>query len=422
MTVIKGGTVLTENGWVTSDVVIEGSTIKHIGATSEESGSVIDATDSLVGPGFVDLHTHLREPGQTWKEDFASGTTAAAAGGFTAVVAMPNTDPPTDSAKLVKRLRARVGEVATAAEVAIGGALTEGRAGLAPADFEGMYEEGVRIFSDDGDCVIDRDVLESVIGLLAGLEGAILAQHAEDHAVTSNGHMHDGEVSRRLGVAGLTSEAESDIVARDLSLIAGAGVHYHCQHVSAAATVELIRQAKRDGLAVTAEVTPHHLCFDHTALGDLNTNLKMYPPLRTPDDREALVEALIDGTIDAVATDHAPHTTAEKAVPFPDAPRGVIGLETAASATWSVLGDPDRLFRVLSSLPAGIAGLSDHGRPLAPGNAANIVVFAPHIESTYDGFHSKSSNTPFVGKTLPGTVIATVREGEITYQPGDVAE
>jgi dihydroorotase len=209
------------------------------------------------------------------------------------------------------------------------------------------------------------------------------------------------------------------VIERDLDLIRETGANYHCQHVSSKMAVELIRDAKAEGLPITAEVTPHHLSFDVSAVESLNTNFKMYPPLRTPEDREALVSALSNGTIDVVATDHAPHGETEKAVPFPDAPRGVIGLETAASAAWEALGNETRLFQAMSIAPAHIMGLASHGQPVAPGTRANLVVFDPNARWVADGFASKSANSPYLGAEMKGRVMATIHDGEVVLRVGE---
>jgi dihydroorotase len=232
--------------------------------------------------------------------------------------------------------------------------------------------------------------------------------------------MHEGEVSQRLGVVGLSSEAESDIVARDLELVADTGVRYHCQHVSTAQTVELIRQAKQRGLTVTAEVTPHHLWFDENDVARLDTDFKMYPPLRTASDRSALVAAVRDGTIDMVATDHAPHTPEEKSVHFNEAPRGVIGLETAAGAVWPKLAfDRDRFFAAMSIGPARLIGADDHGVPVHRGAPANLVVFDPERSWSPESFRSRAENSPFRGSELKGKVRATIWNGHPVYMEGD---
>lgn len=236
--------------------------------------------------------------------------------------------------------------------------------------------------------------------------------------MTVGGQMHEGQVSRELGVGGLPAEAETSIVRRDLELVASTGARYHCQHVSAKMTVESIRQAKEAGSPVTAEVTPHHLSFDETDVRELGTNFKMYPPLRSAGDREALAAAVADGTIDVVATDHAPHSDEEKAVPFHSAPRGVIGLETAAAATWETLGDKDRLFDVMSTRPAAILGLESQGRPLVPGSIANLVVFDPSEKWVPASFKSKSANSPYRGREMIGKVVATIHRGRVTHQSG----
>lgn len=414
MIVIRGGDVLTPDGWTSADVALEGDEIAAI--AEGLSGEIeIDAAGCLVGPGFVDMHTHLREPGQTWKEDIASGSAAAAAGGFTAITAMPNTDPPMDSPRVVESVLAtarRVGRV----EVVPSAALTVGRMGAAPVDMEGLYRLGVRLFTDDGDSVAEPGVLEEVMTMIASLPGAFVAQHAEDATRTAGGHMHAGALSRELGVGGLPAAAEADIVERDLTLAAATGTHYHCQHVSAKMTVELIRAAKEAGLAVTAEVTPHHLTFDESHLADLNPDFKMYPPLRSEEDRIALLTATRDGTIDVVATDHAPHLPEEKQTGFTVAPRGVIGLETAASAVWEALGDRDRLFSALSQAPAHILGLESQGRPLEPGAPANLVVFDPSAPWVADSFASKSSNSPYRGREMQGKVTTTVCRGNVVHR------
>ncbi len=416
MIVISGGRVLTPIGWTTTDVLVDGEHVVELG-DGLEAPTRIDARGCLVGPGLVDLHTHLREPGQTWKEDIASGSSAAAAGGFTAILAMPNTEPPLDRPDLLRQVAAR-GEAVGLTEIIPTACLTANRGGTRPSDVAALYEAGARVFSDDGDSVADREVLARVMMAVARLPYGVVAQHAEDPTLTGGGHMNDGELSRRLGIGGLPARAESEIVARDLELVRDIGVRYHCQHVSSRPTVELIRKAKNIGLDVTSEVTPHHLTFDESSVAGLDPDFKMYPPLRTADDRLALVDGLRDGTIDAVATDHAPHSRTEKSVEFSAAPRGVIGLETAASAVWEVLADPDRFFEVLSTTPARIAGLRDQGEPLEAGSTANLVIFDPDSQWVPTSFASKSSNSPYRGRTMRGVVRATVYRGVFVHQTG----
>jgi dihydroorotase len=283
------------------------------------------------------------------------------------------------------------------------------------SDIEGLHAAGVRFFTDDGDSVRDGSLVREVMERIARLDGAVLSQHAEDPSMTRGGHMHECGLSRQLGIGGLPVEAETGVVRRDLRLVRETGAAYHCQHVSAAETVAVIRTAKEEGLPVTAEVTPHHLSFEVSSLTSLDPNMKMYPPIRSEADRVSLEEGLRDGTIDVVATDHAPHSVAEKSVAFEDAPRGVIGLETAASATLEAIRDPVRLFQVMSLNPALIGGLSRQGRPIVPGEAANLVVFDPEVEWLCDAFVSKSQNSPYRGRVMRGRAKATIYEGEIVH-------
>ncbi len=409
---------MTPQGQVNADIRMDRGLITavapHIDASTNE---VIDATGCLVGPGFVDLHVHFRDPGQIWKEDVESGSRAAAAGGYTAVVVMPNTIPAMDTPAAIIDLSDRGSQVGLVS-VAVAAALTRDRQGVEATDVEALYAAGARIFSDDGDSVEDSDLLREQMERLSHLPGSVVSQHAEDTALTVGGHIHAGDIAKMHGLGGLPSSAETDVIERDLRLTEETGCHYHCQHVSAAETVDLIHDAKKKGLHVTAEVTPHHLYFTEEDLEILDTNLKMYPPVRSERDRQALVAALRDGVIDAVATDHAPHTQAEKGVPFADAPRGVIGLETAASAAWVVLNDSVRFFEVMSVNPAGIAGLESQGSWLTAGEPANVVVFDPNENWVPENFASRSVNSPFVGKKLTGRVRATFYRGKMTFELG----
>jgi dihydroorotase len=417
MIVVSGARVWGRSGLVEESVVIDGDRIVEVGAVSIPPGArVIEAPGAILGPGLVDLHVHLRDPGQTWKEDIATGSMAAVAGGFTAVVAMPNTDPSTDSGKTVADLLNRAAEVGML-DLVVAGALTGGREGVEMADFDSMYAVGVRMFTDDGASVADSGLLRRIMGYLSDLPGALVAEHCEDLSLTGTGHLNEGAVSAGLGIAGIPTVAEEVVLARDLALAADTGSRLHIQHVSTARSVELIRRAKDDGLAVTCEVTPHHLALDESSVDGLDPNFKMYPPLRTPADRRSLVEALEDGTVDAVATDHAPHTPSEKDVPFEEAPRGVIGLETSAAVTWAALrGNADLFFDRMSVSPARILGLERHGQPLETGSPANLVLFDPGRSWQARSFRSRSSNSPFLGSTLTGMVMATIHEGSLVYE------
>lgn len=415
--VVKGGSVLTADGVVQADVRV-GERVMEIG-TGLSGENVVDATGCWVGPGLVDLHVHFREPGEEWKEDITSGSSSAAAGGYTAVLAMPNTDPAIDSGHLARFVVDR-GREAGLVDVFPVGALTMGRLGRQLSHLDDLWRAGVRVFSDDGDSVADAGLLRSAMEYLAH-RGGLVAQHAEDPGLARGGHMHEGPVSSRLGMRALPSVAEEVVVSRDLALARLTGCRYHVQHVSAAGTVELIRGAKAEGLPVTAEVAPHHLTFADEQVLSMDPDFKMYPPLRGRADIDAVRAALIDGTIDAVATDHAPHAAAECEVPFEEAPRGVIGLETAVPSVLAGTGlDQMTLFDRMSIAPARIAGLTEHGRQIAVGNPANLTVIDPQAEWTAGPFRSKSQNSPWKGMALTGRVVATVFGGRLTFNIAEV--
>ena len=357
---LTGGTVLGPDSESLADIRIVDDRITEVGPDLARAGEVIDVGGMIVGPGLVDIHVHLREPGQEWKEDIASGSAAAAVGGFTAVVAMPNTDPPTDAGHLARFVADR-GREAGLVEVVPAGCITAGMGGDKLAHLDEMHAAGVRVFTDDGLTVADAGLLRRAMEYMASRPG-VIAQHAEDPGLSRQGHMHEGSVSSLLGIAGLPSVAETTIVARDIALVELTGAAYHVQHVSCAATVELVREAKTKGLPVTAEVAPHHLRLTDSAVESMNPVYKMYPPLRTDEDVAELVRGLEDGSIDAVATDHAPHAAHEKDVPFEEAPRGVIGLETSlAVVRTSTRLDPRALFTRMSTAPARIGSLERHG-------------------------------------------------------------
>lgn len=411
--VIRGGTVLTARGPERLDVRVAEGRIAELGPALSGPRE-LDAGGCWVGPGLVDLHCHTREPGQEWKEDLQTACLAAAAGGYTAILAMPNTDPPVDRGVVARQVVQR-GEQIGLVEVAAAGALTAGRLGERLSHLDELWEAGVRVFTDDGDTVTDSGVLRRAMEYLA-VRGGVVAQHAEDPALSAGGHLHEGSVSSRLGVAGIPREAEEVVVGRDLHLVRLTGCRYHVQHVSSRGTVELVEAARHSGLPVTAEVTPHHLAFDETAVEDLNPDFKMYPPLRTAEDRTALREALDRGTIDVVATDHAPHARQEKEVPFEEAPRGVIGLETALSVTLGVIRDPKLVFDRMAVRPARIAGMPSQGRVPEVGSPANLVVVDPDRRWTPTTFRSKSGNSPWKGVELVGRARFTLYRGRVTWE------
>lgn len=410
---VRNGRILTADGLVETDVLLSDGRIEALGGDFN-AAETVDASGAWVGPGFVDLHVHFREPGHEWKEDIASGSKAAAAGGYTAVVTMPNTDPVIDAGHRARYVIDRGRQVGLC-EVVPAGAITMGRSGETLSHLDEMWAGGVRIFTDDGSTVENAGLLRLAMEYVAE-RGGVIAQHPEDRGLSDGGHMHEGSVSSRLGVKGSPSVAEEVVVARDLALARLTGVRYHVQHVSSAGTVSLLRTARADGLNVTAEVTPHHLAFDHERVLSMDPAFKMYPPLRTSADIDALRTALIEGLIDAVATDHAPHSAFETEVTFEEAPRGVIGLETAAAAINTAVGmEPGVFFARMSENPARIGGFNRHGQPLAVGGPANLVVFDPEPTWIPTTFVSKAQNSPFLGKELRGRVVATIFEGRMTH-------
>lgn len=411
--VIQNGSVLTSDGVEAVDVAIKDGVISGLGADLGDTGSTIDADGAWVGPAFVDVHTHLREPGFEWKEDIASGSAAAAAGGYSAIVAMPNTEPATDSGHLARFIVER-GRRVGLVDVVPSGSLTMGRKGETMSHIDELWDAGVRLFTDDGDSVANAHLLRLIMDYLAQL-GGVVSQHAVDPALSSAGSMHEGAVSSRLGMYAIPSLADDIVISRDLALAKLTGVRYHVQHVSTASGVQLIADAKAAGLAVTAEATPHHLLFTDDDVRSMDSNFKMMPPLRAVSDREAIQQGLARGDLDMVATDHAPHDALEKEVPFEMAPNGVLGLEWAAAAANMTAGlDQAGFFNRMSTAPAELVGLADHGNAVGVDNVANLVVFNPTETWTPEGSKSKSRNAPYIGRELTGRPVATVYRGRIT--------
>jgi len=417
--VIRGGRVIDATGDRTADVLVRGGHVVEVGpdvAAGEEHVDVLDAGGCIVTTGLVDLHVHLREPGMEEAETIESGTNAAALGGFTAVVAMPNTTPALDDPAVVASVLA-AGERA-ACEVVSSGCITQGRAGEALAPMGELYNLGVRIFTDDGACVADAAVMRHALEYSLALPGAVIAQHAEDPALAGYGAMNEGEWSSRLGIPGRPAAAEDVIVARDVILAALTGARVHFLHVSTAGSVEMIRAAKARGLPVTAEAAPHHFTLTDECCAGFDPVFKVHPPLRAAADVDAVRAGLADGTIDAIATDHAPHPVQEKERPFEEAPPGMLGLETSLALTITELVEPGVLtwaqaLALLSWRPAAIAGLAHHGQAIAPGAAANICVIDPAVTWEVDAARlaSKARNTPFAGRTLTGKTRHTLRRG-----------
>jgi dihydroorotase len=418
--------VVDATGRRTADVLVDGGTVVAVGAGLDGPAGcrVLEADGCVVAPGLVDLHTHLRQPGREEAETIETGTRAAALGGFTAVVAMPNTEPALDSAEAVRNVL-ELGATATA-EVAVAGAITVGRAGerLAPmAELAGL---GVRLFTDDGAGVQSAGIMRRALQYASGL-GVTLAQHCEDSSLAGHGAMHEGDWSSRLGIPGVPAAAEEVMVARDITLVRATGARLHFLHLSTAGSIELVRRAKAEGLSVTAEAAPHHFTLTDAAAAGYDPVFKVNPPLRTAADVEAVKAGLADGTIDAIATDHAPHAPEMKDLPFDQAPPGMLGLQTALALAVTELDLPlDRILALLSWQPAALAGLDPthgggQGVPVAPGATANLCVVDPVATWTVDAgsLASRSRNTPFDGRTLTGRVRHTVFRGEPVVIDGE---
>jgi dihydroorotase len=421
-TVIRGGHVIDATGERDADVVIgRDGRVRAVGTGLDPSGgTVLDAAGCIVAPGLVDLHTHLREPGREEAETVETGSRAAALGGFTALVAMPNTEPTLDSAGAVREVL-DLGKSALA-DVHVAGAITVGRRGEQLAPMGEMADLGVRIFTDDGRGVQDDRLMRRALEYASGL-GVTLAQHCEVESLSEGGHMHEGAWSSRLGIPGVPAEAEELMVMRDVALARLTGGRVHFQHLSTAGSVELIRRAKASGTPVTAEACPHHFTLTDAEVASYDPLFKVNPPLRTDADIVAIERGLADGTIDAIATDHAPHTQEVKEAPFDEAPCGMLGLETALALALSELDLPiERVLALLSWQPAAIAGLTEtHGRPIEEGAPANLVVIDPEATWVVDPFRlaSRSRNTPYAGRTLTGRVRHTILWGEAVVIDGE---
>ena len=420
---IRGGTVADATGTRDADVLVRNGAVVTVGASLEATGRgarTLDAGGCIVAPGLVDLHAHLRQPGREEAETVETGARAAALGGYTAVVAMPNTDPPIDSAGVVREVL-DLGSGACC-DVRVAGAISKGRAGRELAPMAEMADLGVRLFTDDGTGVQDARLMRRALEYASAL-GVTLGQHCEDEVLAGGGHMHEGEWSSRLGIPGMPAEAEELMVMRDVALVRLTGAPVHFLHLSTAGSVAIVRGAKDAGLPITAEAAPHHFTLTDAEVASYDTVFKVNPPLRTAADVEAVKAGLADGTIDTIATDHAPHEQEAKEAPFDEAPPGMLGLETALALALTELALPlERVLELLSWVPARIAGLAGvHGGPVAEGVPANLCVVDPSavwlVEP--DRLASRSRNTPYAGRKLAGRVRHTILRGEPVVVDGE---
>ena len=421
---ITGGRVVDPSSGIDRDmdVLLRDGHVAELaapGALQASPKETLDAKGCIVAPGFIDLHVHLREPGQSQKETIATGTACAAAGGFTSVCAMPNTIPVNDSVEITRWMQApERGAVVRLFPIS---AATVGSQGEKLTNFAALQKAGAVAVSDDGKPILDDDVMRGCLKLGARLHLPVV-QHAEDSHRTAGCSMNLGPTSFRLGLRGMPNAAESDIVVRDIALAKQTGGHIHVAHISTTEAMEAVRQAKKAGVRATAEITPHHFTLLDENVGEFDTHFKMNPPLRSLSDRQAMIAGIADGTVDAIATDHAPHAFHEKQVEFERASMGIIGLETAFPVAITVLYHHFhlplwRIVELLSSGPARVFGLRNLGT-LAPGAHADVTLFDPEAKWTYDASksRSKSRNTPYDGWSFTGKVIATVVGGNVVYQ------
>jgi dihydroorotase len=426
-TLIRNGRIIDPSQQIdkTASILIVDDRIAWSGQGEPEAArneySIVEAQNLIVCPGFIDLHCHLREPGFEDKETIATGTAAAAKGGFTTVCCMPNTEPPVDNRSMVDYIKDKAAIEGSVRVLPIG-CITRDRKGTALAEMGEMAQAGVVGFSDDGSPVMNSRLMRQALDYSKAFDLPVI-EHCEDKVLAENGQMNEGIIATRLGLAGIPAAAEEIIVARDIALAQLTGARLHIAHVSARGSVELIRQAKINGIKVTAEVTPHHLTLTEKKVMGYDTNAKVNPPLRTQEDIQALLQGLKDGTIDIIATDHAPHASVDKLCEFAYAPFGISVLETALGSLLSLVHqgilDINLMISKLTLEPARIIGkrFGSLGT-LGIGTSADVVLFDPGIEWVVDTqtFASKGRNTPLAGSTLKGKVVATFYKGKIVYQ------
>ncbi len=425
--IIKNGTVVDPKSGVAkkATVLIEGNLIKNIypedyDVSQIKDAEVIDATGKYIMPGFIDLHVHLRDPGLTYKEDIATGTAAAARGGVTTVCAMPNTKPVVDTVETLNYVHDKA---AAEGKVRVRqlSAFTKNMDGKELVDLEAMHNAGAVAFSEDGKSVMDIVLYREALKKVADMDALVMA-HCEDKDLVGKGVLNEGVASEKYGVPGISNSVEDVITARDIFLAGELGARLHLCHCSTKGTVELMRMAKRMGFKVTAEVCPHHFTLTDADITEADSNYKMNPPLRTEEDVKALIEGLVDGTMDCISTDHAPHGKDEKAKFFAEAPFGITGLETSAALTYTALVntklmDVVKMAEKMSYNPAKVLGIDDKFGHISEGAVADIALFDPHIEWEVkeEEFASKATNSPYVGKVLQGRVTETIVDGKLVY-------
>ena len=415
---LKNATLLLNNKEETRDVYIKDGKIAEVGQNLNSDTDIIDCTGLLLTPGLVDVHVHLREPGFEHKETIKSGTNAAARGGFTTICPMPNTNPIIDTPEILRNLNNKIKEDAVI-KVLPYVSITTGLKGEELVDFQALKAEGAFAFTDDGVGVQSADMMYRAMQAAAKIDMAIVA-HTEENTLIYGGAIHEGKTSEKLGIKGIPAITESTQIARDVLLAEAADCHYHVCHVSTKESVRVIRDAKRAGIKVTAEVTPHHLVLDENDITEKDPNFKMNPPLRGADDREALIEGLLDGTLDFIATDHAPHHEDEKAVGIDTAPFGIVGIENAFQLVYTKLVKTgvftlQQVIDWMTIKPSEVFKL-DSGK-IEAGSAADLTLIDLNREYTLDknDFLSKSKNTPFHGEQLTSDIVMTIADGKIVY-------
>ena len=419
-TLIKNASIYLDGKFVKQDVLIEDELISMIGPKLKDAAdNTVDASGMHLCPGFVDLHSHLRDPGQTYKEDIVTGTRSAAKGGFTTVCAMPNTEPAVDNIATVEYIQRRAKDLGYC-KVLVIGAMTKHLGGEELSEMATMKAGGIIAVTDDGKCVQNARLMLSCMKYASNFDLPVII-HAEDYSLAGKGQIHAGKIASQLGFSGIPALAEEVIIARDIMLAANAKVHLHVAHISTAKSLQLVREAKAEGLSITCEVTPHHLTLTEEACLSFDTNTKMKPPLRPDNDRRALIEALREGLIDCVATDHAPHADFEKEREFDHAPFGIIGFETAFPVLYDKLVTTgllslERLVESMTSAPVKTMRLPDNA--IAAGNPADLVLLDLNASTVVDpdNILSKSKNSPWLGTELKSKIVRTICGGRTTWE------